>query len=243
MRRLLGTNFTAGEVWYSILFRINNLGYGSWNGAETPICMLVAPDNTSFRHQVVVKSNSPTSFLIGVRKSGTTSFDPTPHLAGETIFVVGKYDFTVTPNTATLWINPDPAAFGLPDPPATGYVATSAGSDGLSIDRFNIRQNTVTSVPAAMQWDELRVGRSWADVTPAAAPVLTLLTDVQMLDGGAFHFQYTNVTPYGLRVYASTNLEDWTPLDAAAAVAPGWYRFVDTEATNYPHRFYQLRAP
>lgn len=243
VRRLLGTNFSSGEVWYSILFRINNLGYGAWNGAETPICMLVAPDNTSFRHQVVVKSNSPTTYLVGVRKSGTTTFDPTPHTAGETVFVVGKYDFAAAPNVATLWINPDPASFGLPDPPATGFLTASSGSDGLLIDRFNIRQNTVTSVPAAMQWDELRVGLSWADVTPAAAPVLTLLTDVTLLDNGALQFQYTNVTPHGLRVYASTNLQDWAPLGAALPVAPGWYRFSDLEATNFPRRFYQLRAP
>ncbi|MDW8309309.1 MAG: hypothetical protein RMK20_08040 [Verrucomicrobiales bacterium] len=243
VRRLLGTNFSSGEVWFSILFRINNLGYGSWNGAETPICMLVAPDNTSFRHQVVVKSNTPTTYLIGVRKSSTTSFDPTPRTAGETIFVVGKYDFTVTPNVATLWINPDPARFGLPEPPASGFVATSAGSDGFSIDRFNIRQNTVTSVPAAMQWDELRVGLSWADVTPAAAPVLTLLTDVTMLENGACQFHFTNVTAQGLRVYASTNLADWMPLGTAARVAPGRYQFTDPDATNYPRRFYQLRAP
>jgi hypothetical protein len=42
----------------------------------------------------------------------------------------------------------------------------TSGSDG-SIDRFNIRQNTAASVPAAMQWDELRIGTSWASVTPA----------------------------------------------------------------------------
>jgi hypothetical protein len=243
VRRLLGTNFTSGEVWYSILFRINDLGYGSWNGAETPICMLVAPDNTSFRHQVVVRSNNPTSYLIGVRKNGTTTFSAVPHAAGETVFVVGKYDFNVTPNVATLWVNPDPASFGLPEPPTAGALLTAAGSDGYSIDRFNIRQNTATSVPAAMQWDELRVGLSWADVTPAAAPVVTLLTNVSVLENGAFRFQYTNVTPGGCRVYASTNLAEWAPLGAALPVAPGWYQFTDPEATNHPRRFYQLRAP
>src|SRR5262249_29775196 len=74
----------------------------------------------------------------------------------------------VTPNAVTLWINPSASTFGAASEPATGQLSANTGVDGFAIDRFNMRQNTATTVPANMQWDELRVGGSWASVTPPA---------------------------------------------------------------------------
>src|SRR2546421_3653077 len=97
VRRLFGTNFNSGKVYFSALFRINDLGFGAWNGAGSILGALTATDNTSFRLQVVVKSNSPSGYLIGTQKSGagaTTTLDITERQAGETIFLAGRYDFT-----------------------------------------------------------------------------------------------------------------------------------------------------
>src|SRR5439155_19417601 len=135
---------------------------------------LCATDNTSFRLQVLVKSNSPSGFIFGTQKSGTgatATFDATERHAGDTFFVVGKYDFTVTPNAVNLWVNPDAASFGAAHEPSTGVIAATTGTDGFTIDRFNMRQNVASgssSVPASIQWDELRFGFSWSDVTPVA---------------------------------------------------------------------------
>lgn len=244
VRRLFGTNFSSGILYFSAIFRINDAGFGVWNGGSTIVGALTPTDNTTFRHQVMIKSNSPSGYLVGVQKGGTgatSTYDPTEHHAGETFFLVGKYDFTTSPNSALLWINPSSATFGLASEPATGFIAATTGADGYTIDRFNMRQNTATSVPAAMQWDELRIGTSWAAVTPLPPPVPTTLTSLRRLGNGAFQFAYTNPAAQTGSVYASTNLLTWLPVGVATQISSGLYQFTDGTATNYPERFYKLR--
>lgn len=196
VRRLFGTNLNSGKVYFSALFRINDLGYGSggWSGVAGQAGALTADNNTSFRLQVMVKSNSPSGYVIGVQKGGTgatATYDSTECHAGDTVFCVGQYDFTVSPNPVTLWINPSSSTFGYSQP-ASGFISANTGTDGYTIDRFNFRQNTATSVPAAMQWDELRVGSSWSAVTPrfvALAPQITAQPTNQTVSvGGAASF-------------------------------------------------------
>ncbi len=241
VRRLFGTVVSTGAVYFSALFRINDLGYGVWNGAASQVGALTAPDNTSFRLAVMVQSNSPISYLIGAQKGGTgatTTLDATAHSAGQTIFLVGKYDFGASPNRVSLWINPPASTFGNGAEPTSGFTSATTGTDGFTIDRFNMRQNTVASVPAAMQWDELRIANSWAAVTP---PTSMLLTDVRK--PGSFQFSYTNSNNQSYTVYASTNLTTWSSIGTATQSPPGWYKFIDTSPTNYSKRFYQLRSP
>ena len=244
VRRLFGTNFSSGILYFSALFRINDAGFGAWNGASTIVGALTPTDNNTFRLQVMILSNSPTSYLVGVEKGGTgafASYDATEHQPGETFFLVGKYDFTTSPNSVRLWINPSPATFSLSSEPATGFLSATSGTDGYTIDRFNMRQNTTTSVPAAMQWDELRIGTSWAAVTPLPAPIPLTLTSLRRLDNGAFQFAYTNTAAQIGSVYASSDLLSWLPVGVATQISSGLYQFTDTTATNYPERFYQLR--
>lgn len=242
-RRLFGSPVTNGVLYFSALFRINDLGYGVWNGASSQVGALTATDNQAFRLQVMVKVSSPTGYLIGVQKGGTgvtSTYDTTEYHPGDTVFLAGKYDFTTSPNSVSLWINPDPTTFGAALPPA-GFLSANTGVDGYAIDRFNMRQNTASSVPAAMQWDELRIATNWAGVTPQFRPALA---NVSRLPGGVIQFSYTNTGPSSFSVYASTNLAgDWSAIGAATQISPGVYQFTDTGATNYARRFYQLRSP
>jgi hypothetical protein len=237
---LLGVELSSGVIYFSALFRINDLGYGAWNGAVTQVGMLTAPVNTSHPLQVMVKSSSPSGYLFGVQKAGgSPTLDAVERPAGDTVFLVGKYDFTASPNAVSLWINPASAAFGAASEPTTGFISQTSGTDGLTIDRFNMRQNTAVSVPAAMQWDELRVGLTWASVTPLPS----LLTNLARLPNGAFQFAYPNSSGQNCSVHASTNLTDWPAIGTATQTSPGFYQFTDSAATNYPRRFYQLRWP
>jgi hypothetical protein len=244
VRRLFGSNVSSGVLYFSALFRINNLGYGTWNGAAAQVGALTANDNAAFRLAILVRSNSSSGYVIGVQKGGTgvtpTFNTATEYHAGDTVFLVGKYDFTVSPNVVSLWVNPSPTTFGAALEPTNGFVFATTGTDGFAIDRFNIRQNTAPSVPAAMQWDELRIGLGWADVTPPPSPVLI---DVKKLGDGAFQFAYTNESAQSYSVYASTNFVEWSAIGAATEISPGVYRFTDPGATNIPQRFYQLRSP
>lgn len=245
-RRLVGASVSSGTLCMSALFRITGLGFGAWNGQATQVGALTAPDNTSFRLQVMVKSNSPSGYVIGVQKGGAgsaTTFDTIERHAGDLVFLVGKYDFMTAPNRVSLWINPVSSTFGSGSEPTTGFLSQTNGPDGFAIDRFNMRQNTAASVPAAMQWDELRVGTSWAAVTPLPTPIVTTLTSLTHLPNGAFQFSYTNSYILNGSVYASTNLTNWGAIGAATQISPGLYQFTDTTATNFPKRFYQLRSP
>jgi hypothetical protein len=251
VRRLLGAGIGSGVLYFSALFRINDLGFGAWNGLASQAGAFTAADNSSFRLQVMVKSNSPSGYVIGVQKGGTgasAAFDTTERHLGETVFLAGRYDFTTSPQSVTLWINPNLATFGAPSPPITGLISTNTGTDGTglanTIDRFNIRQNVASgpsSVPAAMQWDELRVGNLWADVTPAA-PSFRITNPLRLPDG-RFQFGYTSSSSIYPTVYASTNLSDWVPIGVATQIASGFYQFADPASTNLPRRFYQLRLP
>lgn len=241
VRRLFGTTVNSGVLYFSALFRINDIGT-VWTGASAQVGALTATDNTSFRLSAVVRA-APSGYNIGVQKGGMgagPTFDTaTNHHAGETVLLVGKYDFTVSPNLVSLWVNPDPATFGSTSEPATGFLSASTGTDGFIIDRFNMRQNTTTTVPAAMQWDELRFGDTWAAVTPPSPPILTSVT----LEGGAFQFSYTNNSAQTYSVHMSTDLVDWTMLGLATQTSPGEYQFIDSTTTGIPLRFYQLRSP
>jgi hypothetical protein len=246
VRRLFGSSVNNGALYFSGLFRINNLGYGLWNGAAAQVGALAATDNTTFRLAVMVKSNSPSGYVFGVQKGGTgatTTFDATEYHAGDTVLLVGKYDFTASPNRVSLWINPPASTFNSPTEPATGFITVNTGTDGFIIDRFNMRQNTAASVPAEMQWDELRFSAGWAGVTPILSPIVITLAEIRMLGNGAFQFAYTNGSGQSYSVYASTNLVNWSAIGAASQISPGLYQFTDASATNLPRRFYQLRSP
>ena len=90
-----------------------------------------------------------------------------------------------------------------------------------------------------MQWDEIRVGHTWAEVTP----VEISFAEFERLNDGRFQFAYTSSTGRNGSIYASTNLINWISIGAATQIAAGLYQFTDTAATNHSRRFYQLRSP
>lgn len=248
VRRLFGTTLNSSVIYMSALFRINALGFGGWNGAATQVGSIQDSGNTA-RYQIQVKSNSPSGYVIGLQKSGTGStviFDATEYHVGDTVFLVGKYDFSSASNAAYLWINPNSSTFGAASPPASGFLSRSDGTNGTAMDRFNMRQNTAISIPASIQWDELRFGFTWADVTPSASSFsssgIVKMTDLAQLGNGAFQFAYSNSDNRTYNVFASTNLVNWGAIGGAAQISPGLFQFTDLTATNIPQRFYQLRA-
>jgi hypothetical protein len=244
VRRLIGQTINSGTVYVSALF--NLVTYGGWSGASVAsgaqVGALTATDNSTFRLQILVKSNTPSTYLIGVQKGGsgsTSTFSATPITIGATVLLVGKYDFTQTPNPVTLWINPDATNFSTSEP-GTGSITVSSGTDNLGIDRFNFRQNVLTggsSVPGWIQWDELRIGTNWASVTPV--PTRPQFNSLPSLLGGAVQWQATG-DPGTLLVEQSTNMANWFPLTNLSSDA-GVFQFTEM-ITNQPRRFYRLKS-
>ncbi|MSU59921.1 MAG: hypothetical protein EXS35_17430 [Pedosphaera sp.] len=186
-------------------------------------------------------------FNVGTSKNSSTAsewvWDPRNFTTNQVLFLVGSYTFntlaTNNDDVAQLWINPDPATFGAGAPPPPSLIASN-GTDisANQIASFIFVQRSATQ-PAVMFADELRLGRTWADVTP---PVTITLTDVTRLGGGAFQFRYLDTGGLNLNVFASTNLTQWSALGAATLISPGVYQFTDATATNYARRFYQVRS-
>jgi len=80
-----------------------------------------------------------------------------------------------------------------------------------------------------------------------AAPPPILLVEATMLPNGAFQFAFTNAPGGRFSVLVSTNpvtpLTSWTALGGVAEISPGQYQFTDSQATNWPSRFYRVTGP
>jgi len=78
-------------------------------------------------------------------------------------------------------------------------------------------------------------------------PVGPTLTDVLKLGDGSVQFGFTNYSGMIYSVLATTNvvapLNTWANLGPAVEAPPGMFQFTDTEATNYPLRFYRVQGP
>jgi hypothetical protein len=64
---------------------------------------------------------------------------------------------------------------------------------------------------------------------------------------GCVQFWFSNSSGVLFRVLASTNLSlpaaSWSVLGYPAETTSGQYRFTDTQAQNYPQRFYRVTYP
>lgn len=86
-----------------------------------------------------------------------------PHLPPRSpVWRRGPEDWKVSLTGSQEWLPYLGASKGA----RVGLHYRNKGADGFTIDPLSMRQNTASSVPAAMQWDELRFATSWAQVTP-----------------------------------------------------------------------------
>jgi hypothetical protein len=75
----------------------------------------------------------------------------------------------------------------------------------------------------------------------------SILTNAKKLPNGASQFGFTNTPGAVFTALAATNvalpLSNWTALTGVTEISSGQFQFTDTQATNYPHRFYRGRSP
>jgi len=184
------SSVNAGIVYFSTALQITDrgsrAGSDDWHTTNT-YSILGALGNAAnangflciMGQQQVTDTNT---YRLGVAKaSSSTVFtsDPTLH-SNDVVFVVGRYTFNpgVNDDECALWINPDPTTFGAASAPAGALISFTATDIAAPMDRFNFRCTTSgahVGSPNQIVWDELRVGSTWADVTPSA-PVLPLLS-------------------------------------------------------------------
>ena len=73
------------------------------------------------------------------------------------------------------------------------------------------------------------------------------LTDVTKLGNGSIQFGFTNVSGLIFTVLATTNIaapvNAWSNLGSPVESPPGRYQFTDSQAPNFPRRFYRVLLP
>lgn len=177
------------SLYYSFLLRVDDLG--SLDATGGFFGGMAAVGGVSGRAAMIGMRLSGTGFQLGVAKRDSTalSFDSTVFSTGTTVLVVGAYNLVsgnIQNDTASLWINPGSLGAGSAPAATLSAFTTAINNDTQSFSSFVwTPQGTggSTQIPGSLIVDELRVGNSWADVTPVPEPGTFALV---VLAGGAF---------------------------------------------------------
>lgn len=173
------TTFTAqtsGSIYGSFILNVPNLN--SVNTTGTYFASLVqSGSTTAYGGSVWIRQSTTTGkYNVGIstRSNSAATFLPTDLTPGTPCFIVFSYDIIAgTGNdVARIWLNT--TAFGSPTDPtpdATAVAGTDLGAAGVG--RFLLRQDAVATTPF-IEFDELRVGTTFASVTPSGAATPTL---------------------------------------------------------------------
>jgi len=221
------TSQTSGSVYSSFILNVSALGSldatgGYFTGfSETG-------SNSLFGAVVWTRlSTTAGKFNIGISTRSSTSpisWLPTELDPGTSYFVVFAYDMVAgsANDVARIWLNT--TAIGGSEPVAD---ATSvAAADLLSVERIFLRQDSPAET-AATEVDEIRVGTTWASVTPsgAAAPLLSISTSLPAFGNVCIN---TTAGPNSFTISGS-NL---TAADVTVAALPG-YTYSTTAGGTY----------
>ena len=76
--------------------------------------------------------------------------------------------YNVSTGVTNAWINPNSGDFGGSAPAVT--LTDTDGTPSSSIGKFILRQDSTGETPS-MNVDELRIGTTWADVTPVTLSI------------------------------------------------------------------------
>lgn len=163
------TQQTSDTTFYSLIFKVTSLGsLGATPGYSFGF---IESTTSTFGAAIWFRANgagydigfSPRTNVNLLNFSG-------PYNLGDSIFVVVGYKIVAGTNndTAMLWINPDYTSFGAstPPPPSIKMGNNTLQADLANVNCFLVRQALATTTPF-IEFDELRLGTSWADVAPA----------------------------------------------------------------------------
>ncbi|MEO8234059.1 MAG: T9SS type A sorting domain-containing protein [Flavobacterium sp.] len=113
-------------------------------------------------------TNAGANYRLSIQNTsgGTPTFTDfaTDLTFGTTYLVVIKYDRAASPTAVSLWVNPSSVSFGSTEP--AGSVSNNSGTGAITAFASVFLRNTATTPKVEM--DEIRIGQTWADVTPVA---------------------------------------------------------------------------
>lgn len=169
-QEVLGTyaSVSSGTVYYSLAFQVSSISSAAY-------IFGLATGNTNYGATVWARSATG-GFNLGLsnRSNSTETYDTTVLSLNTTYFLVASYEFvTGTGNDiSSLWIAPSSASFGSGTAPTPTLTATG-GTDMTAFTQF--LQRGAAAGNAAGIFDELRIGTTWASVTPVPEPTTTAM--------------------------------------------------------------------
>ncbi len=192
----LFTQQTTGTVYYSFLLNVTALG--TLDAVGGYFTGFTEGTTTTFGPTIWTKLDG-TGYDIGLnpRTTPANTVWSSAQTLNNTLFIVVSYEMVggLANDIVKIWINPTP---GASEPVAT-LTATNTGTDLANVNRILIRQDSPNETPF-IEMDELRIGTTWADVTPAASNTPTLTATPTTLTG------YTYVIGSGPSTSQSYNL-------------------------------------
>ncbi len=173
----------AADAYYSTLVNVPNTTAFNLNTTNGDYFMHLANGAGSvlgigFVGRLYIRQGSTANtFNLGILNTSSPSpaiavptYSSVDYAVGTTYFIVVKY--VVSTNAASIWINP---ATGLTTEPTTTLTNNSGTTPApANVGSIAIRQGgTATIGTGNIEIDEIRVGATWASVTPAG-PVVVL---------------------------------------------------------------------
>jgi len=178
-------DFTAqtGNVYYSFALQVTAVTPFTTTGTLPFIGLNVSGTPGTRYAGVNMIYQSGTTYSLGINRTnsgGNTASGVTLNV-GTTYFIVVGFSNSAVANgdSASIWINPSSDQFG--GSPLAATATTVVGSSTASISAITINHTSGASNTPTFLIDELRVGQSWADVTPSGVPEPS---SVALLAGG-----------------------------------------------------------
>ena len=168
---------TSGTVYSSFILNVSALGGLTTTGGYCT-GFIDAGTTTTFGATVWLRlSATAGKYNIGIATRTTAaavSWLPGDYDPGTSYFIVRAYEMITGAgnDVGKIWINPTP---GAAEPAANATAAV--GTDLASVQKVFLRQDNATNTPF-VEVDEIRVGTTWASVTPSSVvpPSLTIAT-------------------------------------------------------------------
>lgn len=162
------TAVSAGTVYFSFVLAPTVLPTANTEVAALLASGATGPSGSADPLGIYVgQQTAGVQYKIGVRHggSGATYATNAGMTLGSTNFFVVAYTFnpSTTDDSVSLWVNPTP---GGSQPAADVTVIANSGTvDAANLQVVGLKANTGTGA-GNWVWDTLRIGDTWADVTP-----------------------------------------------------------------------------
>ncbi len=178
----------ANTVYSSFLIRVTDLTSITTAAGGYSLAFIQGASTGAFGATFWTKVDGA-GYQIGINPrttvANTVFTTGTPLVVNTTYMVVISYTFNANTgdDVVKLWLNP---TLGVTEPTSTLQQTNTGGTDLASVGRFLIRQGTATDTPA-QDIDELRIGTTWADVTPIMASATLVANPTTIADFGSIN--------------------------------------------------------